>query len=132
MRLRDTDPITLASVKMGLTLDERDGVLLTDDAPEEKVFFTAEIAPSTTSAPASPASAPTGWCPEWIPFNCTRCRVSIRDRRISGGGTNDGLGKPCSSSWAIHSASRTSVARPGTASMCAALSSHVVITSPRQ
>ena len=39
---------------------------------------------------------------------------------------------PCSSSCAIHSASRTSVLRPGTAFMCAALSSQTSITSSRQ
>src|SRR4051812_34601150 len=45
MRLRDTDPLTLALVKMGLTLDQRDGVLLTDEDPEEVFAFFAEIAP---------------------------------------------------------------------------------------
>ena len=30
------------------------------------------------------------------PINCTRCRVSIRSRRMSGGGTNDGFSNPCS------------------------------------
>jgi|tagenome__1003787_1003787.scaffolds.fasta_scaffold20760511_1 hypothetical protein len=45
MRLRDTDPVTLALVKMGLTLDQRDGVLLTDEAPEEVFAFFSEIAP---------------------------------------------------------------------------------------
>jgi hypothetical protein len=45
MRLRDTDPLTLALVKMGLSLDQRDGVLLTDEAPEEVFASFAEIAP---------------------------------------------------------------------------------------
>jgi hypothetical protein len=45
MRLRDSDQLTLALVKMGLTLDQRDGVLLSDEAAEENFFFTAEIAP---------------------------------------------------------------------------------------
>ena len=66
------------------------------------------------------------------PISCIRYRVSIRNRRISGGGTNDGANKPCSSSCAIHSASRTSLLRPGTAFMCAAFSSHTSITSSRQ
>ena len=43
----------------------------------------------------------------------------------TGGGMNDGATRPCSSSCAIHSASRTSVLRPGTAFMCAAFSSQV-------
>jgi hypothetical protein len=34
MRLRDTDPVTLALVKIDLTLDQRDGVPLTDEAPD--------------------------------------------------------------------------------------------------
>ena len=66
------------------------------------------------------------------PISCTRYRVNIRSRRISGGGTNDGANNPCSSSCAIHSASRTSLLRPGTAFMCAAFSSHTSITSSRQ
>ena len=66
------------------------------------------------------------------PISCTRYRVSIRSRRIGGGGTNDGASNPCSRSWAIHSASRTSVFRPGTAFICAALSSQTSITSSRQ
>jgi hypothetical protein len=66
------------------------------------------------------------------PISCTRYRVSIRNRRIGGGGTNEGDSSPCSRSWAIHSASRTSVLRPGTAFMCAAFSSQTSIDSSRQ
>jgi hypothetical protein len=66
------------------------------------------------------------------PINCSRYLVSIRNRRIGGGGTNDGDNNPCSRSCAIHSASRTSVLRPGTAFMCAAFSSQTSITSSRQ
>src|SRR4029453_11941540 len=66
------------------------------------------------------------------PISWVRYRVNIRNRRISGGGTNDGARNPCSSSCAIHSASRTSLLRPGTAFMCAALSNHTSITSSRQ
>jgi hypothetical protein len=65
------------------------------------------------------------------PISCTRYRVSIRSRRISGG-TNDGRSNPCSSNCAIHSASRTSLLRPGTAFMCAAFNSHTSMTSSRQ
>ena len=53
----------------------------------------------------------------------------FRSRLISGGGTNDGRTSPCSTSCAIHSASRTSDLRPGTAFMCAAFSSHTSIRS---
>ncbi len=63
------------------------------------------------------------------PISCTRYRVNNRSRRISGGGTNDGVNNPCSNSCAIHSASRTSVFRPGTAFMWAALSNHTSIAS---
>src|SRR5688572_5120800 len=66
------------------------------------------------------------------PINCTRYRVNIRNRRISGGGTNDGANKPYSNNCAIHSASRTSLFRPGTAFMCAAFNNHTSITSSRQ
>ena len=65
------------------------------------------------------------------PINCMRCRVSIRNRRMSSGGTNDGASSPCSNREAIHSLSRTSLFRPGTACMCAALSSHTVMWSSR-
>jgi hypothetical protein len=65
-------------------------------------------------------------------MSCTRYRVSIRSRRICGGGTNDGANSPCSNSCAIHSASRTSLLRPGTAFMWAALSSHTTMISSRQ
>jgi len=66
------------------------------------------------------------------PISCTRYRVSIRSRRIAGGGTNDGRSSPCSSNCAIHSASRTSLLRPGTAFICAAFNSHTSMTSSRQ
>jgi hypothetical protein len=51
---------------------------------------------------------------------------------MSGGGTKLGRTSPHSSSWAIHSASRTSVFRRGIALMCAALGSQTSITSSRQ
>jgi hypothetical protein len=66
------------------------------------------------------------------PISCIRYRVNIRNRRISGGGTNDGANNPCSNNCAIHSLSRTSLLRPGTAFMCAALSSQTTMTSSRQ
>ena len=66
------------------------------------------------------------------PISCTRYRVSSRSRRISGGGTNDGRISPCSSSCAIHSASRTSVLGRRTALMCAALHNQTSSTSSRQ
>ena len=66
------------------------------------------------------------------PISCTRYRVNIRSRRISGGGTNDGANSPCSNNCAIHSASRTSLLRPGTAFMWAAFNNHTDITSSRQ
>lgn len=46
-----------------------------------------------------------------------------------GRGDEGGTKQPCSSSSAIHCESRTSVLRPGTAFMCAALSSHTSIES---
>lgn len=63
------------------------------------------------------------------PISCTRYLVSIRSRRMSAGGTNEGRSSPCSSSCAIYSASRTLVFRPGTAFMRAALSSQYSMTS---
>jgi len=51
-----------------------------------------------------------------------RYRVKSRSSRI-GGGTNEGRTKPCSTSCAIHAESATSVFRPGTFFMWAAVSS---------
>ena len=52
-----------------------------------------------------------------------RYLVRFRSSRMGLGGTNDGRTRPCSTSWQIHSASPTSVLRPGTLRRCRALSS---------
>ena len=81
------------------------------ERPGETNLSNPDTAPQADS---TPTSTPTGRCRgRRSPISCTRYRVSIRSRRISGGGTNDGANNPCSSSCAIHSASRTSLLRPG-------------------
>ena len=50
----------------------------------------------------------------WSRINWVRCRVRSRSSRIAGGGMKLGESRPCWSSCAIHSASLTSVLRPGT------------------
>ena len=52
-----------------------------------------------------------------------RYRVRLRSSRIGRGGTKLGRTSPCSVIWQIHSASFTSVLRPGTLRRCRALSS---------
>ena len=52
-----------------------------------------------------------------------RYRVKSRSSRISLGGTKLGRTSPCSTSWQIHSASFTSVLRPGTLRRCWAFKS---------
>src|SRR3990172_251619 len=54
-------------------------------------------------------------------MSALRYRVRSRSSRISGGGTKLGCKRPCSSNCAIHAQSETSVFRPGTFLMCAAL-----------
>jgi hypothetical protein len=56
-----------------------------------------------------------------VPTNALRWRISSRSTRTSGGGTKLARTSPCRTRSAIHSASFTSVLRPGTLRMCEAL-----------
>ena len=53
--------------------------------------------------------------------NCARCRVKSRRSRSGRGGTKLPFSSPHCSSWAIHSASLTSLLRPGTFLRCRGL-----------
>ena len=55
-----------------------------------------------------------------------RARVRSRSRRIGGGGTKEGVTRPCAANCASHCASLTSVLRPGTFLTSRALTSHTV------
>ena len=76
----------------------------------------------------TPASSRTLWS-RWVSrprssITDLRYRVRSRNARNGSGGMNDGRTRPCSSSDAPHTASATSVLRPGTLRMCRALITH--------